>query len=66
MSLSFNSSATEHCALGPDGSLLDAKYITWHNDLDDINPLSVALPLVNSAAPHNDVSELQGEYKYIV
>jgi hypothetical protein len=35
------------CAVGPDGTLLDASKIVWYNDADDDAPLSTAKGLAN-------------------
>ena len=34
--------ASDNCAIGPDGKLLDASKITWFNDPDDAEPMAPA------------------------
>lgn len=45
--------ASDQCAVGPDGRLKDASEITWHNDPDDEQPLSVPKPAKSTPVLHS-------------
>lgn len=44
---------SDQCAVGPDGCLKDASEITWHNDPDDEQPLSVPKPAKSTPVLHS-------------
>ena len=37
--------ASDNCAVGPDGQLLDTSKITWYNDPDDDMPMALTTTL---------------------
>ena len=47
----YQSYTMSGCAVGPDGKLLDAKYITFYKDADSSEPIGVATPSTTTAGP---------------
>ncbi|KAG6808200.1 hypothetical protein H0H92_005059 [Tricholoma furcatifolium] len=41
--------SSDQCALGPNGTLLDAQDIVWYNDPDDKIPISSGEPRINDS-----------------
>ena len=50
--------ASDNCAVGPDGQLLDASKITWYNDPDDDMPMALTTTLPSTVQGWPSVTTL--------